>query len=661
MRLLALLLLAFCTKAWGFTPLKDWEVCFQGTCRPYTPGEDLLPTQKARQALVRTQFSRADMANCSNRGGCWIFLGEVADSAVVRLNGAMIGSHYYYAHYESITALLPPSMVQDKNVLEVDITEMNQDRFGLKSAEVGIGSKQEVEAFQTKDWVIRTGSTLLSAFTCLVLLLGLAATYTIYRNRKILPLIGLAFTSALYLISFSEIPRRFFDPVWLSGPIHFALRLGVDFWIVAFALGLYKTNKRNRFLRWLPPLYVGGILHMVGGWTLGIYEYEFFKTAMLLVAPLVMGGSLSLTLLAWSYHDSRENAVNLPAFVLFLALQAHDLAVFWQLAPGMFMIKWYLPFAIIAFTWIYVRRRVKESRIISASAALGDGLKKVAHDMRAPLDQLHSLFENPMNEEKRIELGTRSLQELSLIASDILGPSSSVRTSEQLLAQSVREAAVKFDSLRIQTHFSRAFDWLQMDAQLATRVFNNLFSNALKAGATDVSVVGETTKGIIRISITDNGQGIPTRLQPYIFDMGVTSDAGRGHGLGLAFCQQRLKELGFKLELERSKPANTVFLLTARMSRIALIDDNQLVRDTWGTLGTSECLEVMTYSSFDDFLSDPPSPQTPIFVDQNLDCATGISLLPKFHDMGYHFMTITTGDVGSVNAPCPVIGKAFPV
>jgi signal transduction histidine kinase len=657
LRLIVLLFL-ICKSAFGYSELSSWTVVQSGRIASYKLGEDLVTGPEANsKAIFNSVFSSKKLTGCKLKSDCWLFLGEVADTASVKLNGVTLASYQYYAHYESILVYLPSSLLKDENHIQVEVSDLNQDRFGLRNRNLGIGTKDEVDSLSTKDWIMRTGSPLLSSATLLVLFLGLLATYSIYRKSRILPLLGLASIGSLYLISFSELPRRIFDPLFLSGPVHFVLRLSVDLCVIFVALSLYKTNKFSRWIQKLPYGYYASILAMLGGWFYGIRNYEFYKDLMLLVAPLVAGGSIALMILFLGYFDKKEKRIIAPFYSAYLIFQLHDLQIFWDLKPGNFTIKWYLPFVVLAFTWIYVRRRINESKAHSLNAAIGERIQKISHDISAPLEQLKSLLQLDFVNNERLH---RPVQEISTVIESCLARNVIPRNDLKGIKEVAISIAEKFDTLSVEVSFERSFDWLMLDSSLLIRTFNNLLSNAQKAGATKVSIRGLQTDRSLSIFIEDNGAGIPLSFQPYVFDAGVTTDLVNGHGIGLSSCLEQLQEYGLCLTLQSSNPGQTIFVISVPLKVIALIDDNSLTRDTWTELGSAKNIQVLTYPTFENFLISPPPKNSPVFVDKNLGSDNGLLLAPKIKKMGFNFIVITSGERSVVSGEYGLMGKAFP-
>lgn len=101
---------------------------------------------------------------------------------------------------------------------------------------------------------------------------------------------------------------------------------------------------------------------------------------------------------------------------------------------------------------------------------------------------------------------------------------------------------------------------VRADAATVRRVLDNLLLNALTHGGAGVAVrLGAEGRGdTVRISVSDNGPGIPTADAGRIFEKFVRLDtAGRGSGLGLAYCRAACTAMGGRIALEPSSSGAT--------------------------------------------------------------------------------------------------------
>jgi signal transduction histidine kinase len=89
------------------------------------------------------------------------------------------------------------------------------------------------------------------------------------------------------------------------------------------------------------------------------------------------------------------------------------------------------------------------------------------------------------------------------------------------------------------------------DAEVLRRVFANLLMNALIHAGPDVSVTlsAERADDVVRITVADDGPGVPAADAERVFDPFVTlgrPGAHRTHGLGLAYCRAAIAALDGK-------------------------------------------------------------------------------------------------------------------
>lgn len=99
------------------------------------------------------------------------------------------------------------------------------------------------------------------------------------------------------------------------------------------------------------------------------------------------------------------------------------------------------------------------------------------------------------------------------------------------------------------------------------QILLNLLVNAAQAippGAADKNQVTLTTRvdagGMVVITISDTGMGVPEELRHRIFEpFFTTKPSGQGTGLGLSICVKLIRELGGELELDSAVGAGSSF------------------------------------------------------------------------------------------------------
>jgi signal transduction histidine kinase len=211
----------------------------------------------------------------------------------------------------------------------------------------------------------------------------------------------------------------------------------------------------------------------------------------------------------------------------------------------------------------------------------------VVHDMRSLLFSLLStadflqtdLAEN-INDQTREDLDsvTTAATRLNRMASDLLDVSKleeekmPVRSEECDLAEIVQEGveiARKMDRRRpVRVDTSRAVR-VVCDQDLVRRVVENLVTNGLKHTAADkplgVSVTQE--KGCARVSIRDEGSGIPQELQGKVFEKFGMVQARKEQklhsvGLGLTFCKLAVEAQGGEIGVDSKVGEGSTFWFT---------------------------------------------------------------------------------------------------
>ena len=106
---------------------------------------------------------------------------------------------------------------------------------------------------------------------------------------------------------------------------------------------------------------------------------------------------------------------------------------------------------------------------------------------------------------------------------------------------------------------------------LMRQLFVNLFSNAIDAmpDGGRITVKIDCIPSMVRILISDSGQGIPEAHQATIFDpFFTTKPLDQGTGLGLYVSARIAQEHGGNLELKETGKSGTTFQVTLPLNEI---------------------------------------------------------------------------------------------
>lgn len=96
------------------------------------------------------------------------------------------------------------------------------------------------------------------------------------------------------------------------------------------------------------------------------------------------------------------------------------------------------------------------------------------------------------------------------------------------------------------------------DRRLVERVLLNLLQNALRYGASPITLFAEVDESGARFVVDDAGPGVPPDQVERIFEMFGTLSKGKGTGLGLAFVRMAVEAHGGRVEVEGARFALTL-------------------------------------------------------------------------------------------------------
>ena len=209
----------------------------------------------------------------------------------------------------------------------------------------------------------------------------------------------------------------------------------------------------------------------------------------------------------------------------------------------------------VVLVWVFLRREANLSELQA------DFVSKVSHELRTPLTAIRLFAEtmdraqdNPETVAQCRKLLVEETERLSILIERLLdwGRMESGRKLYELreceVAEVVRDAAKAFETLQygealdFQTEIPEGLPRVRVDKAAVVDALVNLLSNAKKYGGSPAVVrlaAGVTPKGEVRITVKDNGAGIPHEEHPRIFQKFYRIDdrlsrTREGSGLGLA-------------------------------------------------------------------------------------------------------------------------------
>lgn len=232
---------------------------------------------------------------------------------------------------------------------------------------------------------------------------------------------------------------------------------------------------------------------------------------------------------------------------------------------------------LFAFGSILVYRRIKSYE----HAAIWGGLaKETAHQLGTPISALLAWSE--LLDERSQETGDHVLAELSTNMQSDLERLQKTTTRFGMIGTEPTKTTVNIQEVlaNVLTYFekrlpqiSRNIDIIikphdvpaiSANALLLQWVFENLIRNSLdaiqkKAGHIQIEPLYDERQKMVIIRYSDNGSGIPSENQRFIFEPGMTTKT-HGWGLGLTIVQRIIREYHHgSIRLIESSPGKTTF------------------------------------------------------------------------------------------------------
>ncbi len=219
----------------------------------------------------------------------------------------------------------------------------------------------------------------------------------------------------------------------------------------------------------------------------------------------------------------------------------------------------------------------------------------VSHELRTPLTVIKGFAEALVEDDERLtreerlrflEKIRRQTHRLVALVNDLLALSRlesephrldlRPQSLRALLEETAAEFAERFREARValELDLRHTDDVLPLDALKISQVFQNLFDNCFRyaKGFTRVRVLTRQEDDCVRVTVEDNGCGIPPLDVPHIFERFYRVDKGRsresgGTGLGLSIVKHTVQLHGGEATCESEERTGTRIHFTLPVPR----------------------------------------------------------------------------------------------
>lgn len=316
--------------------------------------------------------------------------------------------------------------------------------------------------------------------------------------------------------------------------------------------------------------------------------------------------------------------------------------------------------------------------------AIQENNLKVAHDIRSPVTTLEELLGliDISNSQVKNSI-SKSIRRIKNISNQLLQEQKQINKKNEAFAYNIRDIVLDLIAEKNVLHSNFLFRIIDnqitslksyLSDQDLLRILSNLVDNAIRASNSvkkiDISLSINNNRLIIQI--TDYGVGIDCENLKKIGTKFFSTEKS-GSGLGIYSAKKTIESIDGTLNINSVVNQGTTVSIqipilqpSTEASKVdaILIDNDDLVRDTWVMLAEKENLNLLTFSSYSDFICNAKllNANSPVFIDSNLGLnIKGEDKAVEILSLGFSKVILQSGYNFS-KAPkgvTKVIGKSF--
>lgn len=321
-----------------------------------------------------------------------------------------------------------------------------------------------------------------------------------------------------------------------------------------------------------------------------------------------------------------------------------------------------------------LRENIRKVQAIEAQKAVALAIEEhnqqVAHDIRSPIAAINELLKLvPISNVKVRSALEKAMDRANSVANDLLVQESDRKKvctpARYDLASIVQGIATEkrplFSGGIIELLFAdRLIIQTRLPQASLARILSNVIDNAMTA-CTDrkhICITAVKTEGYVEVSVKDTGVGITQETLNRIGEKGFSllrqPSGVKGTGRGVYQAKRIFGEVGGSIEFSSIVGKGTTVVLRVPVQNISvelspmdfvLVDNDDLVRLTWGLIAADRGRTIKFFSSIDDLfsVSDVIPRDVPIFLDSHLDDGMrGQDAAPELRKMGFNRIYVTT-------------------
>lgn len=233
-----------------------------------------------------------------------------------------------------------------------------------------------------------------------------------------------------------------------------------------------------------------------------------------------------------------------------------------------------------------------ESRIqVEAEQVRNSLLSSVSHDLKTPLaaiagasssllqsttmddDTRRQLLETVAEEAVRLNRLLENILQMSKLDAGAAKPNKQWHVLEEIVGSALRRANSSLIGHEVKIQLPPDLPLIDADDLLLEQLFVNLLENAGRhtPPGTQITISAAVDGKSFRITVTDNGPGLPQGSEEKVFDKfyrtSLMPDAARGSGLGLAICRAIAKIHGGNITAANRPTGGAEFVLILPLSQ----------------------------------------------------------------------------------------------